>query len=179
MGQIPAVTATPSTPTGFANLAYSQLTGAAASITFSGLSTSYKEFIHLAYVTMAAASIPIHRLNADSGANYDYQGMKADALTVTNLNGTGVTKIYPTGGSGAEPTWTLIRMTIYKNAAGLEGMVFTRTAYPGYTLTPPSTGMMATRWNNTADLISGISTLTYDATNLAAGTAVTLFGLIP
>lgn len=179
MSRLPVISATPGTPTGFANLAYSKLTGAAASIGFSGLSTSYKEFDVRGWVLIASSGQDLYlRPNNDTGASFDWQGFAADGATVSNSAATGQTATranITAGYSNARPG--SFRFMVYKNAAALEGMIHGSLGWHD-TVPAIRVGQHATRWNNVANLISGF-TVTTSSGNLSIGTTVTVFGLIP
>lgn len=179
MSQFPALTATPATPTGFANLGYSLLSGAAASITVSGIGATYKEFIVLAWLKPSNDTVGLRiRPNNDSGATYDHQGFYGNGASVTNTAGTAESGVIPNAGTNVDNgIGSFFRVNIYKNAAALEGMIHSLGAMQQ---TTPSiyTNQNATRWNDTTNLMSSIVFLA-EAGDLAANTMVSLFGLTP
>ena len=179
MSQIPALIAVPPTPSGFANLGHILLAAAAASITVSGFATTYREFSVIWWTRPVTDSTRVMiRLNNDSGANYDQQGMEGDGATITNNSATGLTAIEASLNTATDDALPSMGSTmVYKNAAAMAAVSHTLVTYQA-TVPLLRNGQLASRWGNTADLISTLALL-MSSGNLAANSMVSVSGLIP
>src|SRR3990167_8566715 len=146
-----------SQPNSWRHLRTSVLTGDAASVSFTGLDTTYRRFLVVAYIVKDANAGEIYlRFNGDAGATYQQQHLRVNSTTLTPARNT-LNQIQPQVDAMDATVGRVITM---------DGRV--STAAITMTLT-------ADEWTNTADLINRIDVLA-SSNNLAAGTRVTIFG---
>lgn len=158
-------------------IARTQLTGAAASVSFAtGLSGFTKFFLVFHLVNDADAKDVKLRLNNDSGTNYSGQWLQANGVTVSG-NRTEATFNHlriNRSVTFAASSVMLARMEISKPVAGLVARITNSLSFDG-----TSVGIlyqpMAAEWSNTADLINRID-VSADLGNYAAGTRILLYG---
>lgn len=178
MGVVPTLYGSGVVNSGFKSIGTTLLAAAAAAVTFSGISATYKEFIVTAWLlpVSGAGVQAMIRLNNDSGANYDAQGMYLDGASIGNSAGTARTAVDMDEVIGLFGGPFIGQAAIYKNAAGLEAMVFSRASFirSGSIVS----GFSATRWANAAALISRVDVLASSG-NLDIGSIVRLEGLVP
>ena len=153
------------------------LAAPAASISFTGIDTTYKMFrVTLYSIKDGTAGALQLRLNNDSGNNYAYQDITGDDTTVNGARATGQAQfVLTTGETMDDATAGTFEIVIGKTVAGSAAMLLSKGAY--YHTTTPALNYesIAGIWSNTADLISRID-LIVSAGNFASGTVCVLEG---
>lgn len=145
------------------------LESAAASVSFPGISTTYRMFRVTAYIVKDGTNGQVRlRLNADSGSNYDDQLLRGDNTTVSASRTTSATQL-TTGNTITASNVAAIEIVIAKQLAASTAMMLSRMFMGSAQILDSKAG----RWNNTADLISRIDLLSSSG-NFAAGTTVVL-----
>ena len=159
-------------------IARTQLTGAAASVSFqTGLSGFTKFFFVFYLVNDASAKDVKLRLNNDSGTNYSGQWLMANGATVSGTRTSGVFDHLRLNRSVtlAASSVMLGRMEISKPVAGEVARITMSLSFDGTSPVGILYQPMAAEWSNTADLINRID-VSADAGNYAAGTRILLYG---
>src|SRR3990167_6005425 len=78
-----------SQPNSWRHLRTSVLTGDAASVSFTGLDTTYRRFLVVAYIVKDANAGEIYlRFNGDAGATYQQQHLRVNSTTLTPARNT-------------------------------------------------------------------------------------------
>ena len=153
------------------------LGSASASISFATGLSGYKLFRVTAYFVKDATNGSVRvRLNNDSGTNYDVQRLYGSSTTVGAGRSTGQTGILLNGGGVPQASQTATaEVIVAKQVAGSASMVLGRLVYQasGPVLMEENT---ASRWNNTADLISRIDLIATTG-NFDTGTVAVLEGV--
>lgn len=156
-------------------IARTQLTGAAASVSFAtGLSGFTKFFVVCYIVNDADVSGKRIRLrfNNDSGANYADQGIVALNASIFGQRETAQTQILLNPQTALTQSQTFLSVCeISKPVAGEVARVTFRTGYNNTIVLEAGAG----EWTNTAALINRIDILP-DANNFDVGTRILLYG---
>lgn len=157
-------------------IATTPLAAPAASMTFSGIDTSYRFFQVLASVLKSTSNAILRlTLNNDSGSNYGYQ--QAGASGASGLYGRGNNSTQP-GIELNDSVWDASTMgfsqiEIQKPAAGLPAQALTLTSL--LNTAAIHMHMIGSNWANVADLISRID-ITSGVGNMDTGTRVSVGG---
>jgi len=158
-------------------IARTQLTGAAASVSFQTGLSGFTKFFFVFYLENDANAKDVKlRLNNDSGTNYSAQWLQASGGTVSGnrLSGTFDHLRINRSTTFAASSVMLGRMEISKPVAGEVARITMSLSFDG-----TSVGIlyqpMAAEWSNTADLINRID-VSADSGNYAAGTRILLYG---
>ena len=157
-------------PTAWTVIGSQTLESAAASVSFTGISTTYRMFRVTAYIVKDGNAGGVNvRLNNDDGGNYDRQRMIGGSTTVSANRATGQTSF--SDDSTAANTATTQTIQVAKQLAAAPAMLLRESTY----LLGGDVAVQraADVWDNTADLISRID-LIASAGNFAAGTVVVL-----
>ena len=152
------------------------LGSAAASISFTGIDTSYRMFRITAYIVKDGTGGDVGlRFNNDSGSNYAYQRLSGSSTSVAAARVTGQTLIdCDFGALQANENGTYV-FTIAKQVTGSAAMaVGGSVAYASGPVLVEA--QVAGIWSNAADLISRIDVVSGNA-NFAAGTVAVLEGV--
>ncbi len=173
MSSFPAL-ATPSAQGAFDTIAKTVLGSPAASISFSGISTTNKMFRLTIYIikdgTTGSADL---QLNNDSGGNYDIQRLAGAGTGVTASRSTAQSNIDLSNSNVLANELIVIELTVAKQQTGDEAMIV------GLAKRRDGSNLdlygFAGIWKNTADLINRIDILS-SATNFATGTVALLEG---
>lgn len=158
-------------------IARTQLSGAAASVSFANLDTDFRKVFVVAYlVADASAQNWTFRINNDSGANYAKQYLSANAASVAGARGTGGASWQLDGLSAIKGS--NVGMFVMEISKPVAGEVARATWRFGY-MNNDATALIqyeagAGEWTNTADLINRLDMLSN--ANFAAGTRVLLYG---
>ncbi len=142
------------------------LASAAASISVTGIASTYRRFAGWCYVVKAGASATIIvRINNDSGANYNFQRAHGDGATAGATRQTGGSAVaisgnaIPVGGTG------LLTFEIEKPVAGTRGRIGGQAAVFADLATDAVTVAVADGdWKNTANLISRVDVIASSGT---------------
>lgn len=151
------------------------LSGAAASVTVSGIDTDYKKFRILFYAIKDATGASYYlRINGDSGGNYSYEKLLADNTTVGGSRTSATTFIELRAGSIGASRTALSFIEIAKPSTSVAGRVTVMSsvldAVPAITL-----ALFGAEWNNTADSITSLAIHSASG-NFAIGTRLLLGG---
>lgn len=155
-------------------IATTTLSGAAASITFSGINTDYRFFELVGWFLKDANLGQMGvTLNGDTGVNYNSQYIAADGATIASGRATATAMIYVNIYDNMDASSVAsLTMTIGKPVAGERASVVQTFSYIRTSLILEMAGA---DWNNTADLISSIQVKSL-TNNLAIGSRVSLGG---
>ena len=148
----------------------------AASISFQGIPTAFRDFRVTAYIQNDAnAKSPFLRLNNDSGGNYTRQYVQGAGATASSAVAASQTSMSLVGGSaiGASNSGKF-DILISKPIAGVAALVNTISNVRTGAATVVA-GTHSGFWQNTSDLISRID-IVADSNSFAAGTRVVLEG---
>ena len=155
-------------------IARSQLTGAAASVSFATGLSGFTKFFLVAYVVNDANAKNIKlRFNNDSGANYSHQFLTATDSTVSSSRTTGALSIQLLG-VGTGFTGSNVSLSIVEISKPVAGEVARATVRSGFNTTILIEDF-AGEWTNTADLINRIDVVA-SSNNITTGTHVLLYG---
>lgn len=151
------------------------LAAPASSVSFTGISDTYRMFRMTAYIVKDGTSgVAYVRVNNDSGGNYDRQTIGASSTTVSAARSTGDTEWRATVASITGNTHATTSIVVAKQLAASPAMYLAETTYaPSGGVQP---GRLAGRWNNTDALINRIDLISGSG-NFAAGTTVVLEGM--
>lgn len=158
-------------------IARTQLTGAAASVSFATGLSGFTKFFLLCYIANDAnAKVVYLRFNNDSGANYAQQMVYAEGTTVGGYRHTGATQLQVdgVGTTIAANKAAVIVVEVSKPVAGEVARATLRMASDS-NVVGVSLASVAGEWTNTADLINRIDILT-NANNITTGTRIVLWG---
>lgn len=153
-------------------IARTQLTGAAASVSFATIDTDFRKFFLVCYIVndANAKSVAVRFNNDTTGANYYYQF----------LDESGTSEMAGRGNSDTITVWTMAANTtglfileISKPVAGEVARFSIRGAY--LYLGNIVWDEWAKEWSNTAALISRVDVVAA-SNNFAAGTRILLYG---
>lgn len=157
-------------------IARTQLTGAAASVSFQNIPTDFRKLFLVCYVVKDAnlGGIDI-RFNNDTANNYINQKLKAIAATVTAARTAAQSWIDLTVDENVAANSVCLAVAeISKPVAGEVARVTARTAYD-QNASGIAAAFAAGEWTNTTDLINRIDVFN-DNVNFAAGTRIVLYG---
>jgi len=155
-------------------IATNTLGSAAASITFSSISSAYTDLKIVFVGTATAALYAKIQFNGDTAANYSYIGMYGDGTTAAAWSGSGVAFI------AATPTFQTFTTTptmFSTNVFSYGGSTY-KSVLNSVSMDKSGSGISANNvglWRNTA-AITSITILTSTST-FAAGTIATLYGI--
>lgn len=158
-------------------IATTALSGAAASITFSGIDTTYRFFeIVLWGLNDANVGGCGVQLNADNGANYAEENIYGNGGTLGSARRTGINSLNNLLGQEMSIDASVVfsaHITIGKPlATGYAAGEFIASVISGAALWLQASGLS---WANTADLISSIA-IVKSSNNFAIGTRASLGG---
>ena len=152
------------------------LSGAAASVTFSGLTDSAYRLT--CNYSLTAAVNPRLTLNNDTGANYSEQQAYANAGSITAVRNTGQAFIplVVTGVSNQDLAHG-VTIVVQKPIAGQHGHVLITTAANRAAGTNQISEMVAAIWGNTADKATRID-LVLSSSTYKSGSTFTVEGIV-
>lgn len=166
----------PRTLVGWEHIDTQILSGAAAAVTFSGLSAAYRAFLMVGHIEKdATGGAIVFRINNDAGANYEYvrDGVTSGGLAANSvMNAANTVSPSATVAAGESGQFEAL---FSKPLAAQEG-VFQCAVTQLEAAAGPGGEDLAGTWENVADLISRLDVIA-GATNFAADTRVTLWGL--
>lgn len=152
------------------------LSSPAASISFSGIATSRTTFRLTGYIIRDTTSTATQlRFNNDSGANYDYQQLRATSTTILKARTTGANSLLFFNFNIAASEEGNFVTVVSKPVAGQEAQT---VQSGGYENSGVILEMKAEQWNNTADLINRIDVIS-GADNFDTNTRILLEGAKP
>jgi hypothetical protein len=158
-------------------LATTTLGTAAASITFSSISSSYTDLRVIWTASAAGSEFPTLRFNGDTGTNYSSTRLYGNGTSAASARSSTQTEIaiasdiaMPTSSS----TFCLITIDIFSYAGSTN-----KTCLSVYSNDRNGSGEVARNvglWRTTS-AINSITLKTRDGTNMAIGTTATLYGI--
>ena len=158
----------------YEKIATNTLGSAAASVTFSTISSAYTDLV-LIYVikSTAAQAYPYIRLNSDTGTNYSFTRISGTGTTASSGRGSNTAVCYMQGFTGATATNfncnSLLQIMNYSNTTTYKTMLL-RTGNAELA-TDAGVGL----WRNTAAVTA--VTVVADANSFAIGSTFTLYGI--
>lgn len=153
-------------------LANTTLGSTASSVTFSSISSSYKDLILVVQTTTAGTSSITLRFNTDTGANYNSVIMEGNGSSTSSGTNAGTTALFGTYAYNSTSTNASVHVfSIFDyTATDKHKAVLTRTN---------NTGLIAAaaagRWANTA-AITTVEVRSFSS-SFAVGTTLTLYGV--
>jgi hypothetical protein len=150
------------------------LTSAAASVTFSSISTSYTDLVLICNPSMSTSTNqPIITLNYDTGTNYSTTSLRGDGSSAASSRHTNIAGWYPVPGPGVgtngNPEPWIVQFMNYKNATT------NKTALSRFNNASSIVSANVHLWRNTS-IISTI-TITMESGNFNAGSTFALYGI--
>ena len=155
------------------------LTTSTASVTLSSISSAYTDLILVAsfYVTTAAYGIT-YQFNGDTATNYSATAISGNGTSATSSRAT--TTAYALGSAivggvtSGEPFTNIIHLMNYSNSTTYKTSLvrsnMTTGSYPG-------TEALVNLWRSTAAITSIVLKAGNGASNFAAGSTFTLYGI--
>jgi len=156
-------------------IATTTLSSAAASITFSSISSAYTDLRVVVNAIGTATGDPWFRLNANFATNYSYTEIGGNGATASSYSVANDTKLYINliaGGIFTTPTMYTIDLFSYAGSTNKTSLITASQDKNGSGSVGRSVGL----WRNTA-AITQIQ-LRVDSTTYAAGTTATLYGIL-
>lgn len=159
-------------------LANVTLQSASAQVTFSGIPSSFRDLVVVLAGTPADTAYPVHalRFNGDTGSYYAYVGMTGNGSAAAaghnaSLSYASLGQAYGIGPATSSNFVTIAHIMDY-SATDKRKTMLVRNNVPG-------TGVeaQAVRWANT-DAITSITVITSSGAGFAAGTTISLYGVI-
>ena len=167
-------------PATYEPIATTTLSSAAASISFSSISSSYTDLRLVVFLLKDSAtstnSLDV-RFNSDSGTNYSSTYLRGDGATADSFRYTSATKI---DCGETTPTTTigqLITVDIFSYAGSTNKTCLVTTSADANGSGQVSRGVGLWRSTSAINAISMAATFTSGA-NLGAGTTATLYGIL-
>jgi hypothetical protein len=161
-------------PATYEPIATTTLGSAAASITFSSIASSWTDIKVIIVATAASNANFAFRFNSDSGSNYSRTRLAADGSSVTSSQNTNQTELQLTSSFSIGTTPVMRTLDIFSYAGSTNKTVL----FEEINDLNGSGGLnkQVGLWRNTA-AITSISFFAQSATNFAAGTTATLYGI--
>jgi hypothetical protein len=163
-------------PTTYEPIETTTLGSAAASYTFSGISSAYTDLVLIANATAASIDNLVIQFNGDNVSNYSWTTLGGNGTAASSNRGTSTNLPYVQYESGVNTTPNFVQINImnYSNATTFKTAICHGSHdYNG------SGGVDATvvLWRSTA-AITSVKILTRGAVNLATGSKFTLYGIL-
>jgi hypothetical protein len=161
-------------PATYEPIATTTLGSAASSITFSSIASSWTDIKVIIVATAASNANFAFRFNSDSGSNYSRTRLAADGSSVTSSQNTNQTELQLTSSFSIGTTPVMRTLDIFSYAGSTNKTVLFEEINDlnGAGGLNKQVGL----WRNTA-AITSISFFAQSATNFAAGTTATLYGI--
>jgi len=161
-------------PTTYEPIATTTLGSAASSITFSTIASSWTDIKVIIVATAASNANFAFRFNSDSGSNYSRTRLAADGSTVTSSRNTNQTELQLTSSFNIGTTPVMRTLDIFSYAGSTNKTVL----FEEINDLNGSGGLnkQVGLWRNTA-AITSIYFFAQSATDFAAGTTATLYGI--
>jgi hypothetical protein len=153
-------------------IATTTLGSAAASYTFSSISSAYTDLVLICNATAASGDNLVIQFNGDNAANYSWTNFGGNGTTATSVRGANTNLPYLHYVSGINTTQAnvLINIMNYSNTTTY------KTAISRGNNSSYGTDASIVLWRSTA-AISSITLLTRGAVNIASGSTFTLYGI--
>jgi hypothetical protein len=161
-------------PSTYEPIATTTLGSAASSITFSSIASSWTDLRLVLVATAASNANFAFRFNSDSGSNYSRTRLAADGSSVTSSRNTNQTELQLTSSFSIGTTPVMRTLDIFSYAGSTNKTVL----FEEINDLNGSGGLnkQVGLWRNTA-AITLINFFAQSATNFAAGTTATLYGI--
>ena len=160
-------------PATYEPIATTTLSSAAASISFSSISSAYTDLRLVMTYTCSTSSYAYVRINSDTGTNYSRTQISGDGSTATSIRGTSQDKMVPP--VGATTTTPVMYTADFFSYAGSTNKTSLWTGSSDFNGSG-TVGRQVYLWRST----SAISSLqiTSNAGNFEIGTTATLYGIL-
>jgi hypothetical protein len=161
-------------PATYEPIATTTLGSAASSITFSSIASSWTDIKVIIVATAASNANFAFRFNSDSGSNYSRTRLAADGTSVTSSANTNQTELQLTSSFSIGTTPVMRTLDIFSYAGSTNKTVLFEEINDlnGSGGINKQVGL----WRSTA-AITSINFFAQSATNFAAGTTATLYGI--
>jgi len=161
-------------PATYEPIATTTLGSAASSITFSSIASSWTDIKVIIVATAASNANFAFRFNSDSGSNYSRTRLAGDGSSITSSQNTNQTELQLTSSFSIGTTPVMRTLDIFSYAGSTNKTVL----FEEINDLNGSGGLnkQVGLWRNTA-AITSINFFAQSATNFAAGTTATLYGI--
>ena len=160
-------------PATYEPIATTTLGSAAASITFSSITSAYTDLrIVLRHQLITSDGFVYFTFNGDTGTNYSYTQLRGDGASATSSRNTNVTALQRIYSYIAQPAMSLIDIFSYTGSTNKTVLYTSEADQNGSGNVLRLVGL----WRSTSAITS--ITLTGINGNLATGTTATLYGIL-
>lgn len=157
-------------------IATTTLTTSAATITFSGISSSYSDLKLVLVCRTNTDSDAAIQFNSDTGTNYFQANLYGNGSSATSGRSASATRIYANGGgntSSTVPHLYIIDIFSYKGSTNKTVLATGSQDRNGSGVVNASVGL----WRNT-NAITSVSIVTAGSDTFSSGTTATLYGIL-
>ena len=153
-------------------IATTTLSSAAASYTFSSISSAYTDLVVVCSAVTATVDNLVINFNGDTASNYSWTTLGGNGTAASSTRGASTNLPYIQYASGVDTT----RSTVLVNVMNYKNTTTYKTAICRGNNTGYGTDATVVLWRSTS-AISSLTILTRGAVNLATGTVLTLYGI--
>ena len=158
-------------PQTYTPLATNTLSSAAASVTFSSISSAYTDLVLVLNASQATAGFStLMRYNSDTGSNYSGTAIAGSGSAATSSRTTSSTNIYLGYQQYTTIFTTIVQIQNYSNTTTNKTCLTRKNQADSYV------EAMVGLWRNTAAITS--ITLLPESGNFASGSTFTLYGIL-